>query len=90
MSSTTTASSTLNTLIQNGGAYNLKLPDGFKVEAASTYWIFKDGKFQKANNAQQIGRVFPDKKAAIKDWVKKNDTDFSKREDIIKLVTGIQ
>jgi len=90
MSSTTTASSTLNTLIQNGGAYNLKLPDGFKVEATSTYWIFKDGKFQKANNAQQIGRVFPDKKAAIKDWVKKNDTDFSKREDIIKLVTGIQ
>lgn len=90
MSSTTTASSTLNALIQNGGAYSLKLPDGFQVTAASAYWIFNDGKFQKANNAQQIARIFPDKKAEIKELVKKDHTDFSKREDVINLVCQIQ
>ncbi len=86
MSSVTTASPAVKSLIQSGGAYSLKLPDGFQVVLGSVYWIFKDGKYQKVNSAKQLITAMPDKKEKINELVKKNNTNFTKRQDVIDLV----
>lgn len=87
---TTTATTSLKSLISSGGAYDLKLPDDFKVIPGYTYWIVKDGKYQKANNAKQIAKIFPEKKSLIDDVEKKKNTSFSKKDDVIALVKAIQ
>ena len=86
MSSVTTASPAVKALIQSGGAYSLKLPDGFQVVPGYVYWIFKDGKYQKANNAKQIIALVPDKKDHVNEFIKTNNINFTKRQDIINLV----
>lgn len=88
-SSNTSAAQSLKSLINTGGAYQLKLPDDFKVIPGYTYWINKDGSLQKFSNAKQFAKIYPDKKDAINDYVKKNDTNFSKRDDVINLVKEI-
>lgn len=86
MSSVTTSSPAVKSLIKSGGAYTLKLPDGFEVMPVYNYWIREAGKFQKANNAKQLAAAIPGKKEKINELIKKDDTNFSKKEDIVHLV----
>jgi len=86
MSSVTTASPAIKSLIQSGGAYTLKLPDGFQVMTGMVYWIFKDGKYQKVNSAKQLIAAAPEKKEKINELVKKNNTNFTKKQDMIDLI----
>lgn len=88
--STITASSSFKTLISTGGAYDLKLPDGFTVIPGYTYWIMKDGKLEKAGSKKQFIKIFPRKKEIANDFIKKNDTNFSKRDDVISLIKQIE
>lgn len=88
--STTTAATPLKTLIQTGGAYALQLPDDFKVKPGRAYWILKDGRYLKANNAQQLHKIFPARKSRLNELVKKNNTRFQKKEDVIALVQQLQ
>ena len=86
MSSVTTASPAVKSLIKSGGAYTLKLPDGFEVMPVYNYWIWTDGKYQKVNNAKQLAAALPGKKESISELAKKNNTNFSKKQDIVALV----
>jgi len=86
MSSVTTASPAIKSLVKRGGAYALKLPDGFEVVPIYNYWLFQDGKYQKANSARQLVTAIPAQKQKINEWTKRNNTDFSKKQDLIKLV----
>ncbi len=90
MVSNTTASTSLKTLIRTGGAYDLKLPGNFKIKPGYAYWILKEGKYQKAYNAQQISKVFPDKKSLLNTLLKKSHSNLSKKEHIIALVQQLQ
>jgi hypothetical protein len=88
--STTTASSLYQSLLRDGGAYSLKLPDGFKVIAKHQFLILKGGKLEKAGSEKQLSKVFPDKKEMINNLSKKYHTDFSKPEDVARLVKQIE
>ncbi len=88
--STTTATTSYKSLVNSGGAYALKLPDGYKVIPKNTFLIMKNGKLEKAGSEKQLSKIFPDKKDMIKDLVKKNNINFSKREDVIELVKQIE
>ena len=88
--STTTAVTSFKSLVNTGGAYELKLPDGFKVKPGYAYWIMKYGELEKVANAKQLIKIFPEKKDMINDAIKKNDLKLSKREDIIMLVKLIE
>jgi len=77
-------------LENNTGAYKLKLPEGFKVVPVHTYYIRKNGEYFKANNEQQLIKVFPDKKEVIKSLIKNNHTNFSRKEDVVILINQIQ
>lgn len=84
--STTTAAAPVKTLITSGGAYALKLPEAYKVKVAYNYWILKESNLKKVNNTQQLINSFPGKKKMIAGWVKAAHTNFSKREDVVRLV----
>lgn len=88
--SNTTTASALKSLISTSGAYSLKLPDGYAVIPGFAFWILKNGKLEKAGSEKQLIKIFPDKKDVIKDLVKKNNTNFSKREDIIALIKQVE
>jgi len=87
--STTTASTPLKSLITNGGAYGLKLPDGYEVLPKHGYLIFSGGVYRPANNLRQVTSIFPAKKEFIGHWVKEHHTDFSNNNDMAALVEGI-
>jgi len=84
------ATSSYQSLIRDGGAYGLKLPDGFQVVPKQAFFILKDAKLEKIGGERQLAKILPDKKDAIKDLVKKNNTNFSKREDITALVKQLE
>lgn len=88
--SNTTAASALKSLISTSGAYSMKLPDGYTVIPGFAFLILKNGKLEKAGSEKQLIKIFPDKKDVIKDLVKKNNTNFSKREDIIALIKQVE
>ena len=87
---TTSAASSYQSLIRDGGAYGLKLPDGFKVIPKHEFFILKDGKLERAASLKQMTKIFPDKKDSIRNFVKKNNTNFSERNDIIELIKNIE
>src|SRR6185312_2121442 len=84
------AASSYQSLIRDGGAYGLKLPDGYTVIPKNDFFILKDGNLERAGSQKQLSKIFPDKKDKIKDFVKKNNTNFSKREDMAALVKEIE
>ncbi|MEO8110356.1 MAG: hypothetical protein ABI594_09995 [Ginsengibacter sp.] len=88
--SNTTASTALQSLISTGGAYDLKLPDGYSVTSGYAYWIMKDRKLEKAGSVKQLIKIFPDKKEMINDFIKKSNTNFSKSDDVAALVKEIE
>lgn len=88
--SKTSSGAPIKTLVQTGGVYKLKLPDEYEVKAEKNYLLFKDGKYLRANNAQQLSKIYPEKKAMINDLSKKNHIDFSKQEELVRLIKEIQ
>ncbi|MEO8720158.1 MAG: hypothetical protein ABI372_03580 [Ginsengibacter sp.] len=86
----TSATSSYQSLLRDGSAYNLKLPEGFNVIPKHEFYILTDGKLEKAGSEKRMSKVFSDKKDLIKDFVKKNKTDFSKPEDVAQLVRQIE
>lgn len=84
------AAHSIKSLENSGAAYKLKLPDGYEIIPARTYYILKNGKYNKVNNEQQLIKLFPGKKEMIKKFIKSNHTDFSRREDVAALVQQIQ
>jgi hypothetical protein len=88
--SSATASAPLRQLIISGGAYALKLPDDFKVTPKYSYWVQKETRFYKLNNAKNLVNLYPAKKHWINEWWKNHDARFSKEEDLIALVAAMQ
>ena len=90
ITSNTASATSLKSLISQGGSYTLQLPEGYTVIPSYEYWILKNGQLEKAGNERQLIKIFPKKKDAVKNNVQKNQTDFSKREDIIMLVKSLE
>ena len=88
--SSTTAASNLKSLISVGGAYNLKLPDGYTVIPKYNFWIQQNGELEKAGNEKQFDRIFPAKKELIKKIVKEQNINFSRRKDVLTLVRALE
>ncbi|MBC7426045.1 MAG: hypothetical protein H7321_05870 [Bacteroidia bacterium] len=84
----TAAISNLNSLHRSGDAYQLKLPDDFKLTSRTEYLLKKNGNYNYINvkNFKQVETVFSEKAALIKDYVKTNKLSFNKSEDVIKLI----
>ena len=89
MTSVTSASTAVKSLIQNAGAYSLVLPNGFEVAPVYNYFIRKDSRYYKITNAKQLMAILPEKKEALSGFIKKNNTNFTNRQDMIDLANQL-
>lgn len=65
--------------------YALQLPAGYSVKAQNTYFFQKGGQFYAATDAKKVAKVFPDKEVQLSAFVKDNNINFGKSEDMVKL-----
>ena len=68
------------------GAIDLKIPAGFKVIDDSQFWICKNNVMSVFETKRQFLKIFPDKENELKKFISKNNIDFKKGEDVIKLI----
>jgi hypothetical protein len=66
--------------------YKLKLPDQYHLIDATIFWVRWNNKFYKANSSAQIKKIFPEKAKEIKQFIKKNNIDTRKNEDLVRLI----
>lgn len=65
---------------------NMAFPTEQEVHYSSqiVYVLIEDNQFTPASSSS-FRRMFPEKKKAIKAFIKENDTDFDKKEDVVSL-----
>lgn len=88
--SSTAASNTMKTLHGNGTVYAMRLPDEYKVHTRVVYHLRQEKEYNKFSSAQQLGKLLPAKKKWIGDYIKNNPTDFSKREEVVRLIQALE
>ena len=84
--SQTTASTSVSK-IYDDKAYNLKLPENFKVIPSPVYWVRMNNVMFKFASERQFLNIFPSKVAELKNFINQNDINMKKQDDLIKLVT---
>jgi hypothetical protein len=75
-----------STLVSSRRIYEIKLPVEYEVVPAPEFMIKYNSKCYKVSNSNQLIKYFPEKKEAIKEFVKKNKTNFKKSEDLKQLI----
>jgi hypothetical protein len=63
------------------------LPPNVTVTPASVNWVSKNDKMEKFISERQFLKIFPEKEAQLKEYIKKEKIDLKDREDLIKLGT---
>ncbi len=84
--SETTSVTIINNFLQSGRAYNLKLPDDYKITSSTNFYIKLENNYIRINNVKQVIKCFPDKEKEIKEFVKLNGTDFDNQKDLTDLI----
>ena len=85
ISSQAGASQALRTMLQNGSAYGMKLPDGFQVTLLQQYAIAKNGDWEKFTSFAALARLVPAKKQLINETVKAKKLDVNSKKDLLAL-----
>jgi hypothetical protein len=81
-----TNSSRKQTVLKGANQFRIiEVPENVTITPASSNWILKNGKMEKANNERTFLKLFPEKETELKKFIKENKTDFKNREDMIKL-----
>lgn len=86
----TTAATSLNSVIRSGGAYQLSLPSDFELLPSTAYYLRSKGKLYKITNAQQAAKVIPARSEAINAWLKTHASKFANDEEAAQFVNAIQ
>ena len=84
--SETAAITESSSLYTSGGVYNLKLPDDYKIIPYSEFVLKKDNEYIKVFNVNQVIKCFPEKKDAIKEFVKAHKTNFKNEDELKSLI----
>lgn len=69
----------------SSGYYNLKLPKDYQVQINPVYWIRAGKEYSSFINDRQFLKLFPDKEAELKKFIKDSRIKFSRQADIVKL-----
>ena len=66
--------------------YVEKFGEGYALESLDVFWLQKGKSFYSADGVKKIVKVFPDKEQAINDYIKANNLNISKADDLAKLI----
>jgi len=86
----TTAATSIKSLLKDGEAYRLKLPDEYQLVWGQAFYVRKNTRYYKINNEQQILKLFPEKSEILHKWIESNKTRFSQAKDMMLLIQQIQ
>ena len=84
--SQTSSITVIDQLFSKGRAYEMELPADYVVVPNTEYLLFKGGSFIRIYNIKQVIKAFPEKGPQIKEYNKKNKTDFKKQDNVISLI----
>lgn len=70
----------------SSGYYNLKLPADFKVKVDPVYWIRRGSEMFSFMNERQFLKIFPDKEALFKQFIKQNRIKIDRLPDLVRLI----
>ena len=70
----------------DGRLYNLELPNDFKVNPITVYWIKKNGELKNFVSINQIRKYYKNKKKELKEYEKEHKIDFQNNDDILQLI----
>ena len=68
------------------GYYNLKLPDDYTVKVHLIFWINKENNMFSYETEKQFLKLYPDKVAELKVFIKKQKIKFDKLADQVLLI----
>ncbi len=66
--------------------YALRLPDNFRLQSESKFWIQKGTKFVQLTSLKKLVDQFPGKSDKIEAFVKSENIRFTEQDDLVKLV----
>jgi hypothetical protein len=90
-SSQTGAATSISSLYSEGRVvYNLKLPDDYKTQPFSIYWLEKNGEFNKFINMRDLKKFYNNKKDIFKKYLKINQVSYQNQESIIQLLEYLE
>jgi len=84
--SQTAAITSYDSYRSNGGTYKLNSDEKFKINVNSLYYLKSGNGYKKFYSAKALGKLFKNHEADIESFAKENATDFSKIDDIAKIV----
>jgi hypothetical protein len=70
---------------QYNSVVKIDLPPNVEVTPASIFWVRKNDKFEKFGNEKQFLKIFPDKAAVLRGYIKKERLNLKHPEDVVKL-----
>jgi hypothetical protein len=85
LTSQTNGVNSVSRFVSGSRAYNLKLPENFKVNRYEIYWLRRDWEMHRFINTHQLVNLFPDKQKELKAYIRKENIDIEKQEDLLKL-----
>ncbi len=88
--SETAAINTHSSLIAGGVFYELELPNHYKIEPYTYYWLKKNGELKRFVNMTTLKKLYKDKKDLFKAHVKKHDVKYNDPESIIQLIEYLE
>jgi len=68
----------------------LELPNELKTRAYVYYWLKKGGNFSKFVKLRQLQKMYPNKKAIFKAYVKEHDVEFKDQEGLVGLIKYLE
>ncbi|GAB3919796.1 hypothetical protein [Mucilaginibacter myungsuensis] len=71
---------------EGAGEYDMLLPEQYMLQSQSTFWLQNGKNFVRADSQKNIAKAFPGKEKAIADYIKENNIDLKKLEDMAKLI----
>jgi hypothetical protein len=84
--SQTSAIEMTSSLYSTRAVYEMKLPSDYRIDPYYDLLLKRDNAYYKINNVNQLIKCFPEKKDAIKEYVKSHKTNFKKTEDVKSIV----
>jgi hypothetical protein len=80
-----TSSNLLEGIATPQGYYNFKLPVGYTIRPASSFWARKDDKWTRFTSENQFVKIFPQKEKELKQFIRENNLRISRMEDMIRI-----
>jgi hypothetical protein len=85
MTSQTNGPASVRTINAGTQVRQLDVPDGVTLSPATVNWVRKNNEMIKFINERQFLKIFPEKEAELKAFIKKEKIDLKVREDVLKL-----